>query len=221
MKSGEPYYEYTVTMTPPKRVGRFVGFSQTEIKHLTVGASLVMGVGASLFLSDFTLIMVTFLALMLTFSFLIHEMAHKIAAQRQGLWAEFRLTLLGALITLISIFSPLFKIISPGAVMVAGVGDRETIGKTAFAGPLTNIMLATLFLVASLIIMAFDPRSIMSFATIFVAWINSFIAVFNLIPFGVIDGYKIFRWNRIIWALSFSVSIMLAIPSFFFLSLSM
>lgn len=215
----EPSYQHTVTMVPSKRQGRAIWFSKTELKHLAVGTLLVMGVGASLFLFDFSLTDVASLAAVLTFSFLIHEIAHKIAAQRQGLWAEFRLTTIGALITLISIFAPLFKIISPGAVMIAGLGDRETIGKTAFAGPLTNVTLATLFLITGLISSIIYPNPVLVFVAVFGAWINSFIAVFNLIPFGIMDGYKIFKWNKIMWALSFSVSIVLAIFSFFFLSL--
>lgn len=215
----EPSYQYSVTMMPPKRQGRAIWFSTTELKHLAVGALLVMGVGASLFLFDFSLTAVVSLAAVLTFSFLIHEIAHKIAAQRQGLWAEFRLTTFGALITLISIFAPLFKIISPGAVMIAGLGDRETIGKTAFAGPLTNITLATLFLITGLISGIIYPNPVLVFVAVFGAWINSFIAVFNLIPFGIMDGYKIFRWNKIMWASSFSVSIVLAIFSLVFLPL--
>jgi Zn-dependent protease len=215
----EPSYQHTITMMPLKRQDKAIWFSATELKHLAVGTLLVTGVGASLFMFYSSLTAAASLAAVLTFSFLIHEIAHKIAAQRLGLWAEFRLTTIGALITLISIFAPLFKIISPGAVMIAGLGDRETIGKTAFAGPLTNITLATLFLIAGLISIITYPNQVLVFIAVFGAWINSFIAVFNLIPFGIMDGYKIFKWNKIMWASSFSVSIVLAIFSLIFLTL--
>ncbi len=39
-------------------------------------------------------------------SFLTHEIAHKVTAQKKGLWAEFRLTTFGALLTFVSIFLP-------------------------------------------------------------------------------------------------------------------
>jgi Zn-dependent protease len=29
---------------------------------------------------------------------------------------------------------------------------------------------------------------------------NAWIAMFNLLPFGVLDGQKIFDWNKLIWA---------------------
>jgi len=164
-----------------------------------------------MFLFGVSLISGLLLALILTSSFLIHEIAHKIAAQRQGLWAEFRLTPTGALITLISILLPLFKVISPGAVMIAGVGSKETIGKTAIAGPSTNMALATIFLAVGFISNFFNLNPGMVF---FGAWINSFIAIFNLIPFGIMDGFKIFSWNKPIWGVSFSASIVLAITSF-------
>lgn len=215
---GEPSYQYTVSMTPRKH-GRVIWFSTKELKHLAVGTLLVMGVGASVYLFDFPLAAVASLAAVLTLSFLLHEVAHKIAAQRQGLWAEFRLTPFGALITLISIFAPLFKIISPGAVMIAGSGNKEIIGKTALAGPLTNIILATLFLIVGSVFRMINFNWVVAFVAFFAAWINSFIAVFNLIPVGIIDGYKILRWNKILWALSFSASIVLAILSFVFLPL--
>ena len=31
--------------------------------------------------------------------------------------------------------------------------------------------------------------------------INSWIAIFNLIPFGIFDGVKILRWNKVIYAM--------------------
>ena len=52
-------------------------------------------------------------------SMLTHEFAHKVIAQKSGLWAEFRLTTWGAVLTFVSMFLP-FKMISPGAMMIAG-----------------------------------------------------------------------------------------------------
>ncbi|MFO7773178.1 MAG: DUF951 family protein [Dehalococcoidia bacterium] len=31
------------------------------------------------------------------------------------------------------------------------------------------------------------------------AYVNTWLALFNLIPFGPLDGAKIFRWNKGIW----------------------
>lgn len=153
----------------------------------------------------------TALAVVFTFSFLIHELAHKMAAQRYGLWAEFRLTMFGALITLISIISP-FKIISPGAVMIGGAADKRTIGRTSIAGPLTNISLALVFLPFTEVLSG-SIVPILCFA------INSFIALFNLIPFGVLDGFKVFFWSKTVWAAAFFTSVVLTVYSYMALPL--
>jgi len=183
-------------------VSRVFGFSKTELKHLTIGALLVMAVGFTYFLtaaSGSTLLNLVILSVAFTLSFLLHELAHKFSAQYFNLWAEFRLTLQGALITLVSIFLP-FKIISPGAVMIAGSGTRETVGKLAIAGPVTNIILSIVCIMIA---------AVTSNLFLIVAFINAILAVFNLIPFGVLDGLKVFRWNKIIWAVTFAAAIAL------------
>lgn len=214
----EPSYQHTVTMMPPKRRGRIIWFSVTELKHLLIGALLTLAIGFSMPLYWMPGLygipeVLTAIAIIFTFSFIIHELSHKITAQRHGLWAEFRITMFGALITLMSIVSP-FKIISPGAVMVGGMTDRKTIGKTSIAGPLTNITLALVFLVFAQIL-----QGSIAFIFDFGVIINSFIALFNLIPFGGLDGLKVFFWNRGIWGVVFSVSLILTIYSFVYLPL--
>jgi Zn-dependent protease len=181
-------------------------FSNKEIGHLALATILVVGVGLSLFFAsttngDYLLIALSIAAF--TASFLLHEIAHKIVAQKHGLWAEFRLTLMGAILTLFSIFLPLVKFISPGAVMVAGGADRKTMGKTAVAGPATNIVLATIFSVATAVL----PSHALDFAVI--AFFNAWIAVFNLIPFGIFDGLKVFVWDKRVWVLTFAASAVL------------
>jgi Zn-dependent protease len=196
----EPSYKYTVSYTP--KAARVFWFSKTELKHLTIGALLVMGVGLSYFIttaSGSTMLSLAILSIAFTLSFLLHELAHKFSAQHFNLWAEFRLTLQGALITLVSIFLP-FKLISPGAVMIAGSGTRETVGKTSLAGPVTNILLST-----GCILIATVTQDIFWF----IAFINAFLAAFNLIPFGIMDGLKVFRWNKIFWAIAFVAAIAL------------
>ncbi len=212
-EAGVPSYEYTFTATPHKR-GKIMIFSVTELKHLLMGVLLTLAIGfsipwywkPSLYADP---VVLTAMSTIFAFSFMIHELAHKLTAQRHGLWAEFRITMFGALITLFSIISP-FKIIAPGAVMVGGLADKETIGKTSIAGPLTNISLALFFLVLTEI----SPENPVKFAIFFGLLINSFIALFNLIPFGVLDGLKVFNWNKAIWAVAFFASLALTIYSY-------
>jgi len=210
----EPF-EYTVSYVPVKMKKR-IYFSNIEIKHLTIAAFLVIGVGLSLGLFstlsyasssiDYSLLFA--FAMLLTASFLAHEIAHKIAAQKEGLWAEFRLTLIGAILTMISIVTPLFKIISPGAVMISGFGDTKSIGKTSIAGPLTNIALSMIFLTLNYLFHQYLP------IFMFVAFFNAWIALFNLIPFGILDGFKVFTWDKRSWVLVFAFSLILTITSY-------
>jgi Zn-dependent protease len=196
-------YTYTVTYSIEKPKRRF---SNKEIKHLTIAMLLVLGIGLSSGISEVeNPLMLAIFALAFTASFLAHEIAHKIAAQKEGLWAEFRLTIFGAVLTLFSIFSFLIKIISPGAVMIAGFGDKKSIGRISIAGPATNIALAVILLNVAF----FIQHPIVGY----LAYLNAFIALFNLIPFGVLDGFKIFLWSKKVWITAFTISLILTLIS--------
>ena len=84
--------------------------------------------------------------------------------------------------------------------MIAGAGTKETVGKIAVSGPLTNILLST-----GCILIATVTQDIFWF----IAFINAFLAAFNLIPFGVMDGLKVFSWNKAFWAIVFIAAIAL------------
>jgi Zn-dependent protease len=214
---GKNSYEYRVTYGQPRRTTGKVYFSPKEVKHLTVASLLVIGVGLSyvmfggIFALDWTTL---FFAVILTLSFLTHEIAHKVTAQKRGLWAEFRLTLWGAVLTLISVISPLLKLISPGAVMISGPAQMDEVAKISLAGPTVNIVFSTVFLGAAFAIGPSPVRVVLFLA----ALLNSFIALFNLIPIGILDGFKIFSWDKTIWALAFVPSVVLTAISYIMIS---
>jgi len=193
------------------RLGNF----SSEFKHLVVGMTLVLLVGISFFISSsntaYTPWSVLVLGIILMSSFLIHEMSHKFYALNKGYHAEFRLNNLGLFFTFISIFPIPLKIIAPGAVTISGYPSPKILGKIALAGPVSNIFLgfAFLFLYNTFAISS-EWMSLYSTS----AYINGFLATFNLLPFGIIDGKKVFNWNKAIWLLFFSVSILflLSIP---------
>jgi len=188
-----------------------VRFSPTEVRHVVVGVILVSAVGLSFFAPHMfsNWLAVAAAVLFFTAGFIIHELTHKTVAQRYGLWAEFRLDMFGALLTVLSAVSPL-KIIAPGAVVIAGQTTPDRVGRTAAAGPLTNIVLATL-----LFGLAQSVRSVGLFeAALAGAAINSFMALFNLIPFGVLDGLKVFRWSKTVWLALFALSAVVTAVSY-------
>jgi Zn-dependent protease len=212
-QTGNEGYNYSFNFNPqPTRIRRSGVFSPKELKHLGIAALLVIGVGFSISLYSIigsTWLMSAVFSVCLMTSFLVHELAHKIVAQRHGLWAEFRLTLWGALLTFAAVFFP-FKIIAPGAMMISGTTNKWSILKISVAGPITNIIFAVVFFGLSPIVQSISLGGY-STVLLFVGYINAFIAVFNLIPFSVFDGLKIFRVDKKIWAVVFITSLALLI----------
>ena len=210
-------YQYSVTFGQPRMARGKVYFSPKEVKHLAVAALLVIGIGLSsaFYPSVFGVVdwmaalsVVWIFAVILTGSFFAHEIAHKVTAQRRGLWAEFRLTMWGAILTLVSIISPLFKIISPGAMMVSGSASTEEMGKVSLAGPATNVFLSVVLFGLAIVPSPFTEILLLA------AFLNAFMAVFNLIPVGILDGFKIFSWDKKVWGATFAASIALAIVAY-------
>jgi len=124
-------------------------------------------------------------------SFLVHEMSHKIVAQRFGSWAEFRMSpfMLFLMLFLVYEFGILFA--APGAVMIYGgqIGKREN-GLISLAGPLSNIFLGLAFF------LLLSETGILYEIGRYGVIINIALALFNLIPFGIFDGRKIWNWNK-------------------------
>ncbi|MGB9169450.1 MAG: AN1-type zinc finger domain-containing protein [Nitrososphaeraceae archaeon] len=163
--------------------------SRTELYHLGIATILVLLVGLSL--TGYRHISYEFILIFIS-AFLIHELAHKLLAQLYGSWAEFRAEISGLLITAISAipFFP-FKFIAPGAVVIGDL-TRNKFGRVALIGPLTNLIMGFSFLILSYL---FPYYPYFGVGASFNAWIS----IFNLIPFGVLDGQKIFNWNKIVW----------------------
>lgn len=188
---------------------RRFAFSRKEIMHLAVAALLVIGVGFSfpnMNYNDYP--MLALLSVLFALSFLVHELAHKLLAQKYRLWAEFRLTLMGVILTALSMIPSFIKIIGPGAVVVNGPADKKTIGMTSIIGPTINIILASVLCAAAVFVRGWIFEV--------VAFYNVWIAIFNLIPIGVLDGYKVFKWNKTIWILAFAASVVLGLITYRF-----
>ena len=121
--------------------------------------------------------------------FILHELGHKFVSMKYGYWAEFKLWPQGLLFALITSFFG-FVFAAPGAVYTyANYMTDEINGKISIAGPIVNIVLALIFIVCAI-----------GYS------INSFLAVFNLLPIGNLDGSKVLSWNFGIWIITFAIA---------------
>ncbi len=170
------------------------------------GASILNGSLEKAFSLNFA---ITFFISMFTagLGFLLHELAHKFVAQHYGCAAEFRAwdQLLYLAVGLAVFIGFIFA--APGAVMISGMVTRKENGHISAAGPAMNYVLAMIFLG----LLVLFPQWSNVFATGFS--INIWLGMFNLIPFGPLDGRKIFDWNKGVWA----VMLMIGLFAYFFL----
>ena len=124
--------------------------------------------------------------------FLFHELAHKFVAQKYNYFAEFRSfdQMLGIAL-LMSFFG--FILAAPGGVVIPNLASKKRGGIIAASGPATNIVLALIFL-AGMQFTTFFPDL---FRNGFL--INAWLALFNMLPVGAFDGYKVFAWDKRVW----------------------
>lgn len=190
-------------------------FSNKEIKDLFVAWFFISLAFAILFsglsLSFFFLISFIISGLTVGIGFLLHEIMHKFFAQKYGLWAEFRASYnMLFLAVLFSFFG--FIIAAPGAVLIKGNITKEKNGKISLAGPMTNILLALLFLIP---ILFFNFEGILGLFFSYGLIINSLLALFNLIPFGPFDGKKIYVWNKGVYIIAVVLAFILFLIRYF------
>ena len=190
-----------IDLTPGYGRGRF---SRIELRHILISV-LVLSFAFTLVMKRnwlnsgnvfagflvFYAISFTLIAL----SFIPHELGHKFVAQKYGAWSEYRMSERGLMFAvLISIFG--FLIAAPGAVYIRGYITEEQNGKISAAGPLVNIVISA---VAIALWMSVPMGAFLGMVVFMLAYINAFLAIFNLVPFPPLDGSKIIRWNTGVW----------------------
>jgi len=148
-------------------------------------------------------------AFVLFFAFIGHEMAHRQVARRLGYIAMYQADY--TFLPLAVIFPLLFGFVfaAPGAVVISpfrlhGHGDeRRDVFFISAAGPLTNIAFAA----AGVALMTALRSEIWRFF----AYINAWLAFFNLLPIPPLDGSKMIRTNPVLWLPVIAVAALLVL----------
>jgi Zn-dependent protease len=164
--------------------------------------------------------------------FLLHEMAHKFVALHFGYWAEYRANMVGLALAIVMAFGG-FLFAAPGAVMISKLDApqelymQDSFGQEeqrirekremlwiSLAGPMTNIVLAILFFLmfVFLLVSRETGSDLWVQSAYFAFFINLILAAFNMLPFGPLDGKKIFDSNRLVWTLVGVPTILVALP---------
>ena len=201
-----PFYEPLDHRGPPR-----IAFSRTELLHLAVAVlaltaafSMVLGpqqVGQVPRLSLRT-VLTAFLAV--ATGFVLHELAHKVLAQRYGHWAEFRAQFGGLGLTIAVAAFAKFLFAAPGAVLIQGrVTPREN-GLISLVGPGMNLLIAA---ICYPLAWSTDTEALRP--TLFggIAEVNSVLCLFNLVPLGPLDGRKVLAWSKVAYLVAIAVAI--------------
>ena len=188
-------------------------FTRTELLHIAIALSVLTLAFAFVFApypplanldSVITNIPLSFVAI--ATAFFCHELAHKYMGQRYGYWSEFRMFPQGLLFALFMGIFVGIVFAAPGAVQIFGRPTRKEGGIISAAGPATNIAISFFFTAIWLV-----TSGLLSTISLFIASINAFLAFFNLLPFGPLDGRKILSWRVEVWAFLITISICLFI----------
>jgi Zn-dependent protease len=129
--------------------------------------------------------------------FLLHELGHKVSAVRFDNVAVFRADYGMLFVAVMSAFLG-FLFAAPGAVHHRGpLTDRQH-GLVALAGPAVNLALAVLF------VPALVAGSLLNLELVTLVGgrglaVNLFLAAFNLVPLGPLDGSTVLDWSKLVW----------------------
>ena len=189
----------------------FSSVEKRDIIKAWVIISLAFGILISNSLFSYKVLIKNFLISFFTVGvgFLLHELAHKFLAQKYNCFAEFRADNKMLLISLVSAFFG-FLFAAPGGVVINGDVNNEKLAKIASVGPLMNIVIAIIFLT----ITGLSNNFIKSIAE-YGFTINSWLALFNLIPIFPFDGGKIIKGSKKLYSVLLCSSILLSIAGVF------
>ena len=133
----------------------------------------------------------------------LHEIVHKVVAERYGFWAEFRYNPRGLLFAIVLAAAIGLIYGAPGATMISGAVNREQNGRISAAGPASNLVICAVLFAAFWVVAGSAKGLLGGLLLIYllqVAQINAVLAGFNLVPILPLDGAKVFAWSKAAYA---------------------
>ncbi len=176
-------------------------------------SALIVGISITGFTIFTKPVIGVYMIMLLSISFIIHELSHRIEARKLGYIAFYRINKIGLLLTSISFFLP-FKIIAPGEVAFYSIRKLPSIRDIAvisLMGPLANVLLAVMLKISSTILIAQGIHIYIADIMGRIGSFNGYIAFFNLIPIPPLDGSKIVRYSLTLWFMLLVLSTILFI----------
>lgn len=180
-------------------------FTRQEIKEILISLAVLTFVFAYPEILTSPVFIVTSL-LGVGIAFFGHEMAHRFIARKRGFYSAYKMWPQGLLLALVMAFVSNGNMVfaAPGAVIFAGYWmfrnpTIEDIGIIGIAGTVFNICV----MYFSLSLYFWTGFPLFSF----IGTINGWLAIFNLIPFGPLDGRKVMDWSWKIWLIALFLAI--------------
>lgn len=168
---------------------------------LSIAFSIILGFKNFIYYFPMALIAVTV-------SFILHEYMHKITAQHFGAVAAFKRSDFGIIIALVTSFIG-FLMAMPGATMIyTNNFTKKENGIVSLVGPLTNLIL---FFIVFALAFLIQFNTYIEATLIFTAFINLWLAFFNMLPIYPLDGSKVLSWNKLIYGTMLIATIVLLI----------
>jgi len=185
---------------------------------------LALGLAFTILFLQPTLVSYLAAVILVSISFLPHELMHRSMARWMSCYAHYRVWPFGLLLAIVSSFFG-FVFAAPGAVNLSSkYHDRygrysvdlspQQQGLIAISGPLINLTLAAVFITmlqVPTLQISLDGVNLILLA----AKINVYLAFFNLLPFGNLDGRKSLSWSVFTWSFLFLLSLIFLAITFF------
>jgi Zn-dependent protease len=193
----DPSNQQLPTGTGIRRPNELIEFAKAWIGTALAFAVLYSGQARfqpAYYLSSRFVVVFLLTALTAGLGVILHELMHRVVARRFGATAYFVANDAMLLISIVLAFTG-FLFAAPGAVWHTGVLTKRQVGLIAAAGPITNMVLALLFAAALIALGPGAQDTLLASGLRMGFLINGILGVFNMLPFGPIDGAKVLNWS--------------------------